>query len=339
MSDALLSPSGNSIPASADLAAAESQFSDATIEHRLCSLLRALLCGLEGVGGRLSVRFVGVPEPLGQPYYVSVVAHPAPSDDCRRDIPLETQTIAGSLVVETTGERRAALAAFDARWPLMSGIFVMSLEQMMRELVTTTLNHTLDSVDVGDGPCLMVNGKGRLVGMNAPGRTMLEADNGLRVAPDGRLRLHDRARNSEFEDLLARLVSDPGASPLAMRIDTMSATDSDAMADDETASEWLVLSVRDTPGGADGPRILVRIKRLSRNWTVPPHFVARALGLTTAEAHLVAALVCGASVKEYAQSIGRRENTIRWHIANVLGKTGLRSQREVVQLVLRLMID
>ena len=60
-----------------------------------------------------------------------------------------------------------------------------------------------------------------------------------------------------------------------------------------------------------------------------------AYDLTPAEGALVAALVDGKSVLDYAETEGVSKNTVRWHLKQVFAKTETRSQSELVRLVFR----
>ena len=65
-----------------------------------------------------------------------------------------------------------------------------------------------------------------------------------------------------------------------------------------------------------------------------PARLARLHGLTAAEARLAAALAAGASIKDYAETAGISINTARWHLRQVLAKTGTKRQAELVRLLL-----
>ncbi len=78
-------------------------------------------------------------------------------------------------------------------------------------------------------------------------------------------------------------------------------------------------------------------------WTAPASLLLHAdqiaivLGLTGAEAHLAVALARGLSVKEFALAQGCAWHTARTHARNLLRKTGLHRQAEVIDLVRSLM--
>ncbi len=57
-------------------------------------------------------------------------------------------------------------------------------------------------------------------------------------------------------------------------------------------------------------------------------------GLTQAESNLVAALMRGQSVRQYAEAGRRSEHTVRWTLKNAMSKTGTHSQADLVRLIL-----
>ena len=69
---------------------------------------------------------------------------------------------------------------------------------------------------------------------------------------------------------------------------------------------------------------------------IDPDMLQWALGFTPAESQLAAMLAEGKSLRDIAAVTKRSEGTVRWHLKQIFGKTGLSRQAEVVQLVLSL---
>ncbi|MCY4421268.1 MAG: helix-turn-helix transcriptional regulator [Gammaproteobacteria bacterium] len=67
---------------------------------------------------------------------------------------------------------------------------------------------------------------------------------------------------------------------------------------------------------------------------IDPDMLQWALGFTPAESQLAAMLAEGKSLRDIAAVTKRSEGTVRWHLKQIFGKTGLSRQAEVVQLVL-----
>lgn len=62
--------------------------------------------------------------------------------------------------------------------------------------------------------------------------------------------------------------------------------------------------------------------------------VASALGLTPTESTIAVMLATGYSLREIAAAMGRKDNTIRWHLKHIFAKHQVGRQADVVRLVL-----
>ena len=71
----------------------------------------------------------------------------------------------------------------------------------------------------------------------------------------------------------------------------------------------------------------------------PPELLRECLGLTAAAAALVAALAGEDNLQTYAERSGISIHTARFHLRTALGRTGTRSQAELVRLAVRLLQD
>ena len=69
---------------------------------------------------------------------------------------------------------------------------------------------------------------------------------------------------------------------------------------------------------------------------IDPDMLQWAFGFTPAESQLASMLADGKSLRDIAAVTQRSEGTVRWHLKQIFGKTGLSRQAEVVQLVLSL---
>ena len=86
------------------------------------------------------------------------------------------------------------------------------------------------------------------------------------------------------------------------------------------------------------PAALVFVTDPERSPEIPQAQIARLYRLTPAEARLVADLVAGQSLAEYAERAGITLNTARWRLKQVLAKTDARSQADLIRLILRTVI-
>jgi DNA-binding CsgD family transcriptional regulator len=65
-----------------------------------------------------------------------------------------------------------------------------------------------------------------------------------------------------------------------------------------------------------------------------PTVLQHLYGFTPAEAQIATQLASGMGVKEIAENLKVRQNTVRIHLKNIYDKTGARRQAELVRLVL-----
>lgn len=82
------------------------------------------------------------------------------------------------------------------------------------------------------------------------------------------------------------------------------------------------------------PAVLVLIGDAWEKARIDPHVTGEILGLTSAEARVVALLTEGMSIREIADATGRAENTIRWQTKQAMSKTGCSRQADLVRLAL-----
>jgi DNA-binding CsgD family transcriptional regulator len=81
---------------------------------------------------------------------------------------------------------------------------------------------------------------------------------------------------------------------------------------------------------------LVSFRKSLRSPKIDAERIAAALGLTAAEANLTAALCEGLSLSAYAERKGLKITTVRWHLQNIFNRTGMRSQADLVSMVVSL---
>jgi DNA-binding CsgD family transcriptional regulator len=176
---------------------------------------------------------------------------------------------------------------------------------------------------------LLVDSDGGLRNATAQARALLEAGDIVRVGRDGRLTFADSGHAAALRRALLALADDPASGPAALRL-----TDADA-----ASNLWLVVSVMRTPPSpvSLGPTFALTFKSVNAGLPVPAPVLMRAFDLTKTEAQIVAALVAGQTIKDYAEAVSRKETTVRWHFGNASEKMGCHSQTDVVRLVLRLL--
>lgn len=100
--------------------------------------------------------------------------------------------------------------------------------------------------------------------------------------------------------------------------------------------EALHLALRAQPALEDDgeARVLIAVTRAGDAAAAPPAAWSRLLGVTAAEAALVATLVAGGTLEQHAQRRGVSCGTVRGQLKQVLAKTGTHRQAELVRLAL-----
>ena len=105
------------------------------------------------------------------------------------------------------------------------------------------------------------------------------------------------------------------------------------------ASARLVLHVSPVGGEpADtrtrGVAALALVVDPGRHPRIDRDLVGSALGLTPTESSVAVMLTTGCSLREIAVSMGRKENTVRWHLQQIFSKLRISRQADLVRLVL-----
>lgn len=106
-----------------------------------------------------------------------------------------------------------------------------------------------------------------------------------------------------------------------------------ALGDGERAVHLAMRGCRGADGSHDGS-VLVAITRAGDAAQVPVQAWCQLLGVTPAEAALVATLVAGGTLEMHAQQRGVSAGTVRGQLKQVLSKTGTHRQAELVRLAL-----
>lgn len=191
----------------------------------------------------------------------------------------------------------------------------------------SSLAGMLDSTRFG---VIHLDRRGRIVRTNERALAILRRGDGL-ADRGGFLYSPSLQVNAELSQLLARALppfGGPGAAG-SMRIRR------------PAQATPLILDVN--PVGADQPDFLAR-RTAALVLIVDPDGVERidaelvreALNLTPAESALAVALAAGQTLRDIAESTGRREETVRWHLKQIFRKQGISRQVDLVRRVLAL---
>ena len=187
------------------------------------------------------------------------------------------------------------------------------------------LAELLDNTRIG---IMQLNRRGRIIETNAQARRLLRHGEGL-SDQGGFLCARLPADTANLERLLAQALPTsgrqgaggsmtiqrlPALPPLTLHVSPVGTGQADFGA-------WRV-------------NALVLIVEPATRTHIDPSLVAAALGLTPTESRVAALLAEGNSVRKIAAEMGRRENSIRWHIHRIHRKQGISRQADLVRLVL-----
>ncbi len=248
-----------------------------------------------------------------------------------------------SLIARLDGPRRSRIvfcihdSAGRDRWTSSQVGLVQRLLPHIRQYVTvrqvltsvgalgTSLVALLGNSGLG---VIQLDWRGKIVDASDAARKLLRAGDGLFDA-GGFLFSRSRADNNALQDLLSRalpplgrqgiggsivLRRPPRGKPLALHITPV-------RRHEEDLSPWPVAA-------------LVLVVDSESSAAIDPNLVAEGLGLTQAEARVAVMLATGKSVREIAESTGRRISTIRTHVRHIFHKHGITRQVDLVRLVL-----
>jgi len=183
-------------------------------------------------------------------------------------------------------------------------------------------------------PCaaFVCQADGRIVLHNRRAESLLRREDGLR-ARAGRLRAAHRPSRDRLERALAlarrraagqdlaggstlRVEREPGRSPLSVFVDPV-------------PTEGAGAAVFADPFGQ--PAALVLASDPDVRTRLPEEALASAFGLTPTEARMLAALCAGDTPAEYAELHRISRETARFHVKQLLAKTGARRQADLVR--------
>lgn len=169
---------------------------------------------------------------------------------------------------------------------------------------------------------IIVDRSGKALQLNAPASTILAQDDGIALRR-GTVTLDDPALGRVLQ---ARLAAKDEQPPLTLRIERRSGTGD------------LLLAVGNAPApefvaAGGGPAAVLYLTDPAADPHVSTEAVRELLGLTQSEAAVTAHLAEGLALAEVATRLGISPNTVRAHLRSIFGKTGVKRQSQLVQLV------
>jgi DNA-binding CsgD family transcriptional regulator len=115
--------------------------------------------------------------------------------------------------------------------------------------------------------------------------------------------------------------------------------------DDSEGESWMVKLVRLDPPRPDvtarlfsvDPGVFIMLTPLNAVSAIRAGSIDSLARFTAVEKELLHALVDGRTIQQIARQTGRSEATLRWHVRNLLSKSGLRSLTDLIRFASLLM--
>jgi DNA-binding CsgD family transcriptional regulator len=170
---------------------------------------------------------------------------------------------------------------------------------------------------------VLIGAAGDLLHANLRARTLLAARDGLR-SEGGRLFVMDRAAHTRYESALACVREGRPELAAPFRVPRPSML---------RPFQMFASPSRDTLGpGSSAALVWIHDPE---DTPVPSHGALQELfGLTPAESRMAASIASGSTVSAYAAEAGVTEETARFRLKQVLAKTGVHRQADLVRIVL-----
>lgn len=228
--------------------------------------------------------------------------------------------------------RPASDGVFDARDMMLAGTLMPHLQRAIdlnRRLRQADLlaSAALAVMDTLPHALLLLDQGGRVMHANAMAEALVSAGDGLGMRA-GVLQAAGMSLTARLHAMLTHAVGSPGRAG-SMRLARPSA-----------CGAYMALAMPFRPEThwslPRRPAALLCVTDPELPSIVPGRALAELFGLTGAEAALAVELVAGRSLAEIARRRGRSINTMRSHLAALMGKTGVRRQGDLVRVLVGL---
>ena len=200
------------------------------------------------------------------------------------------------------------------------------LVRMRRTLVSVdalglTLTEALEHAGAG---IFLLDASGHIVECNDRARELLADDGGL-ADRDGQLGASSLSAQRALHSAVREAASGKAPTASSVRVPTAE------------HGRWLLADVSPVPQPVEAlaapVAALVVIRDPWAEKAVDPEIVQQILGVTAAEAEVAALVAEGRTVREIAALRHRSEASVRWHLKQLYGRTGLRGQTDLVRVV------
>ena len=217
-------------------------------------------------------------------------------------------------------KHRMALIAPHVRRAVLIGD---AIEMKTAEIATFT-----DTLDGLSAAMFLVQANGRIVHANAAGHLLLARADFLRASGD-RLTIANSRTHQMLADSLA--AAERGDDAVGNRCVALHLATRDGAA---YMAHVLPLTsgARRSAGRAYAAVAAVFVRRATLELPAVPEVIARHYGLTPTELRVLLAIIEIGGVPEVAVALGVAETTVKTHLGNVYGKTGVSRQADLVKL-------
>lgn len=169
-------------------------------------------------------------------------------------------------------------------------------------------------------PAFLIDRRCKILGSNRRATSLLGRKTSFFRISSNHLSLDDTDADARLRDCAAQTA--PEGQATAIRVQNS-----------EGGPSHLVV-VQSLAEREEGKRMLLVSARLWDDATIfNVQHVMNVLALTVAEAELAVALASGRTIREYAEQTKRKVPTVRWHLSNMLRKTGCRDQADLARVV------
>lgn len=198
-------------------------------------------------------------------------------------------------------------------------------------------------VEQQQGPAFVIDDNATILAANSYASSAAPCQSGITMASDGSLRLAPADLGRTVRSILKQMA-------ITQMADATDAAAPDLHAvsfqhDENGRRCWLLLiplrPFRNEGGATRAPGesaqlYLALMKAEDEPLRLSSTLLQSAFDLTPAEASILLGLASGSTLKEYADERGLKITTARWHLANVLRKTGGKSQADLIRQALKL---
>ncbi|MDE2690938.1 MAG: helix-turn-helix transcriptional regulator [Acidobacteriota bacterium] len=173
-----------------------------------------------------------------------------------------------------------------------------------------------------------LDSRARVLEANEPARSLLRAGDRLIAKSDGQLGARWRSDDAKLGRLLAACCLDGVGASMTVR------PTGESLDAGPVTLQACPVSPDLTSFDTRGVAAQLLLTEAGSGPVVDPRSLAEAYDLTAAESGVAVLLAEGRTVGEIAESTGRKESTVRWHVRNLHSKLGVHRQSDLVRLVL-----